>query len=178
MAYAYLALIVILLVCFYLWRQSKVRAPELTAKDVAQEMQSRASQAVETAANEHGVDLDYSSDSVAKVEEILGTIHQQHRSFPFSQDQLVNESLKWGAYLGEVIRKLKPCHWELDSEVGGEGSLPIVYEDERRESFPIGWCYKRIKNGPEDNVWHKFTLLVLEDRSLPGSDISQDRGGQ
>jgi hypothetical protein len=30
-------------------------------------------------------------------------------------------------------------------------------------SYPMGWCYKRITNGAEDNVWYKYT--VLEERS-------------
>ena len=62
--------------------------------------------------------------------------------------------------MGEVIRRVRPCRWAVDSRVGGEGSFPVVYEN-GDESYPVRWCYKRIVNGEEDNVWHKFTLSVL-----------------
>ena len=67
--------------------------------------------------------------------------------------------MKWGGYVGEVIKRVRSAEWKLDSDVGGDGSLPIVYDD-NGESFPVRWCYKRIVSGDEDNVWHKFTILV------------------
>ena len=31
--------------------------------------------------------------------------------------------------------------------------------------FPYDWCYKRLTKGTEENVWHKYQILVL---SKPG----------
>jgi hypothetical protein len=136
-------------------------------RDVAEEMRRRASQAVDVAARDFRVTLDFRPESVVKVEEILGKIHDRHRQAPLSDSELVKESMRWGAYVGEVTRGVRPCRWALNSAAGGEGSLPVVYAD-RSESFPVRWCYKRIKNGEEDNVWHKFTILVIE-RDRPGA---------
>ena len=33
--------------------------------------------------------------------------------------------------------------------------------DDNSERFPVRWCYNRIINGFEDNVWHKFTVFVI-----------------
>jgi hypothetical protein len=156
-------LVIVVFFAIYLWHPWNRTIRKLTDKDLALEMQARANQAIEMAESDYGITLDYSAESVVKVEEILGKIHELHESEPLSQDQLIKESLKWGGYVGETIRSIKPCHWELDSRVGGEGSFPIVFESEQHEIFPISWCYKRIINGPEDNVWHKFTVCVLED---------------
>ncbi len=142
-------------------------------RDVAEEMRRRASQAVNIAARDFGVILDFRPESVETVEEILGKIHDRHRQAPLPDSELVKESMRWGAYVGEVSRGVRPCRWALNSAAGGEGSTPIVYAD-RSESFPVRWCYKRIKNGDEDNVWHKFTTLVVE-RDRPGAlEIAPD----
>ncbi len=173
MAWICFTLVVVAVVAIYVWRHRSGAARPLTDTDLAVEMQSRATQAVETAASEYGIAIDYSADSVAKVEEILGRIHEQHEGEPLPEKQLVKESLKWGGYIGEVIRRMKRCHWELHSKVGGEGSFPIVFENEAHETFPVRWCYKRISNGPEDNVWHKFSLLVVEGANL--SNVQSSR---
>jgi hypothetical protein len=133
------------------------KSPKISGQDVVDEMKVRAGIAVEEAHNTYGVVLDFTPDSVKRVEEILGKLHDQHSATPMEHPRLVKESLKWGGYIGEVIRRDQPSHWELDSKIAGKGSMPIVLEREQREEcFPVGWCYKRIVSGPEDNVWHKF----------------------
>ncbi len=124
-------------------------------------MRLRAGQAVEAAKKRFNTTLDFSPESVEQVEVILGKIHERHKNSSLTDSDLVKESMKWGSYIGEIIGKIHACHWAMNSTVGGEGSFPVVYED-KGESFPVRWCYKRIKNGDEDNVWHKFTILVLE----------------
>jgi hypothetical protein len=34
------------------------------------------------------------------------------------------------------------------------------------------WCLKRIVNGPEDNVWDKFNLLVVNRDSEPSGAVT------
>ena len=34
------------------------------------------------------------------------------------------------------------------------------------DSFPMGWCEKRIVNGDEDNVWVKYTVLKQNNGSV------------
>jgi hypothetical protein len=157
------------------WRRSHRTAGPATLSDqeVNAEMRLRAEQAVEVAARVYGATLDYSPGSVEKVETILGEIHDRHRLTPLENSQLTKSSLQWGGYIGEVTKRVRPCRWALDSKAGGEGSLPIVFGD-RDESFPIRWCYNRITNGEEDNVWHKFTILVMNRDRPVASEISPE----
>jgi hypothetical protein len=162
MAWAVVALIIVLAVANFAWyRLRRPSTPQLTRQDVAEEMKLRAKLAVDTAATDFDVTLDYTPASIEKVEGILARIHDQHSASPLERAQLTKQALKWGAYVGEVIKTQKRSEWALDSAVGGPGSLPIVY-DNKSESFPVRWCYNRIVNGREDNVWHKFTIIVLD----------------
>lgn len=153
------------------WYLRSRSEPTITTQDAIAEMKSRAQLAVATAETEYDADLDYSPDSVETVESILAQLHQQHSESPISEADLIRHALKWGGYVGEVIKRVRTAEWQIDSEVGGEGSLPIVYEDDG-ESFPVRWCYKRIVNGTEDNVWHKFKVFVLNRDSLKAQDTS------
>lgn len=142
------------------WMSHRRSSSKLSARDVIAEMQLRASQAVEEASSKHHVKLDFTPESVERVESILADLHDTHRRSSIDDQKLVKEALKWGGYIGEAIKRQRTSEWAVDSAVGGPGSFPIVYADED-ESFPVRWCYKRIVNGAEDNVWHKFEILVL-----------------
>jgi hypothetical protein len=174
----YFGLLIVFLAAFWIWYRWHDNNRRLTNNDLAREMEVRATNAVEIAASEYGIIIDYSPDSVAKVEEILGRIHEQNSNKPLSKNQLVVESLRWGGYIGEVIRRMKPCHWELDSKIAGAGSFPIVFDSEKHETFPVGWCYKRIVNGPEDNVWHKLHFLVEGDNPSEADMHSENDGNK
>ncbi|HLE41577.1 MAG TPA: hypothetical protein VI956_08730 [Nitrospirota bacterium] len=116
-----------------------------------------AAEAVKDAAKENHVKLDYSVQSIEKVEAVLSKIHEQYLKDKTSI--AVNGlAMAYGAYIGEVIKRTEPdAKWERDHPVAGEKSYPIHWRG--GESFPCGWCFKRITSGPEDNVWHKYQIL-------------------
>jgi len=135
----------------------------ITEAELLALMQQRAQEAVERAESEYEITLDQSPASVERVDEILGRLHERHAASKLSEAEVNHESLTWGAYVGEVIKKVRPGEWAQDSAVGGPFSLPIVYtQEENSESFPVRWCRKRIVNGDEDNIWHKFSILVMQ----------------
>jgi hypothetical protein len=123
-------------------------------------MAALADEAVSRAGSEFQVTLDFSPESVEAVEELLGNLHVRRAAGGMTDARLHREAMTWGAYIGEVIRRLKGGHWEKDHDVAGPDTYPIDYEG--HQSFPVGWCGKRILNGDEDNVWHKFQILVLD----------------
>jgi hypothetical protein len=131
-----------------------------TPPDLQLGMEGVAAEAVEVARTRYNTSLDYSPESVALLEaNILQPLHEQHRkeTFPLAREK--DEAWRWGAYVGEVILRLTAGHWEVDHVAGGPRSYPVVVG--RGASFPMGWCRKRILNGPEDNVWHKLQILYL-----------------
>jgi hypothetical protein len=165
----WLFIVVVALLLFAYWylRVRPGTNRTLTTQDVIADMQSRARLAVKDAKTEFNADLDFSPESVETVESVLAQIHNLHAANPIPDSELNRHALKWGGYIGEVIKRVRTAEWKLDSDVGGAASLPIVYDD-ARESFPVRWCYKRIVNGDEDNVWHKFTILVMSRDADPG----------
>lgn len=130
--------------------------------DVQEGMAQLADKAVRRAAAEYATDLDYSPESVERVEAVLGRLHARHAAGDLSADDARREGAMWGAYVGEVIRRHKGGYWEADHPVAGPASFPICYDG--RQSFPVTWCLKRVVNGDEDNVWHKFRYLALGER--------------
>lgn len=123
-----------------------------------------ADEAVKFAAG-HGVTLDYTPESVERVEPILADLHESRISGQLSDRDLNLHAHRFGAYIGEVLRRTYGGHWTEDHEVAGPKTFPIHWKD--GQSFPVGWCGKRILNGDEDNVWHKFQV-VTSDEYLKG----------
>ncbi len=128
--------------------------------DVNAEMLFLADDAVKWAA-EKNVTLDYTPESVERVEGLLAELHEKRAAGKLPDDQVNKAAARYGAYVGEVIRRMHNGSWAVDHEVAGPGSFPIRWRD--HESFPLGWCRKRIINGEEDNVWYKFRVLLLGD---------------
>lgn len=133
--------------------------------DPNQFMPEMADQAVRYAA-ERGKTLDSTPESVKTVESLLGDLHKSHADHQLADSEVNVQALHFGAYIGEVIRRKYGGSWGTDHPVAGPRSFPIHWKD--GESFPIGWCGKRILNGDEDNVWFKFQV-VTSDRFQRGA---------
>lgn len=145
---------VILIIGFYLRTKYEKTRQFKTAGEFTQWL---ATEAVRDAQENNHVSLDYTPESIQKVEQILGGLHDKyvkdHSSI--SANGLGSE---YGAYIGEIIRRSEPgAKWERDDPVGGEKSYPIIWGG--GHSYPMAWCYHRIVNGPEDNVWLKYRVL-------------------
>lgn len=126
--------------------------------DVDAEMQLHAQDAVESAA-ELTVVLDYTPDSVERVEELLAVLHEKRASGQLPDEQVSFAALQYGAYIGEVIRRKHGGTWAIDHKLIGPCTFPL--SSRGHEMFPVAWCGKRILYGDEDNVWFKFRALVL-----------------
>jgi hypothetical protein len=108
-----------------------------------------------------GATLDYSPDSVQRVESLLGELHESRSAGKLADRDLNLHAHQFGAYIGEVLRRKYGGHWTEDHEVAGAKSFPIHWKD--GQSFPVGWCGKRILNGDEDNVWHKYQVVTSDE---------------
>ncbi len=112
------------------------------------------------AAKSMNVSLDFSHASVQRVEEALGEIHLQYTKTK-STEGLFGLAAEFGAYIITVIeRNTEPGVWEKDHFAVGPNSLPFTWRG--TTIFPVGWCHKRIIDGPSDNVWVKYQQFVLK----------------
>lgn len=68
-------------------------------------MRAHADSAVRLAAAEHGMALDYSPESVSRLDTILAA------RIPVPEADLENATLLWGAYFGEVFRRRYAADW-------------------------------------------------------------------
>jgi len=136
-------------------------------------MRSYAEKAVVTARSRFGVELDYSPQSAAKVEEMAAAIHsrRQRRMHadesgdpspdwdPSEEAEYPELALALGAYLGEVIHRRFGGAWENP----GQGARLRVRSEDLN---PCGLAYFRITQG-HDNLREYFQRVAkkLEGRS-------------
>jgi|SRR5688572_23465271 len=133
-------------------------------------MKDHADRAVADTKAAPGIDLDYTPESIQQVEHILSVVYDSKPrgllsrvlSRALSGDEAAQVARMYGSYIGETIRRTWGGQCERDHAVAGAGSYPI--ECRGNQSFPLGWCYRRLMNGPEDNVWHKVLTIYLTNR--------------
>ena len=119
-----------------------------------------ATEATKWVRQDKGIDLDYSMGSIKVVEEQLGGLSQRvDKSNP--QKGMLGQAMGYGAYIGEVVRKRYGGTWAVDHPVAGARSYPLTTKS-NRVIFPVGWCWKRIINGDEDNVFLKAEMLLSQ----------------
>jgi hypothetical protein len=136
---------------------------------IAEMMAAYAQDAVDHGKSSSDVTLDFSVESIRRVEEILEKLHAASpRGFfgrlfgrgPSAQDVSLVCKM-YGGYVGEVIRKAGGGEWVFDTEiVPGENTISLRKGDQR--IFPPAKIYKRLTNGSEDNIW-VYSQVLLKD---------------
>ena len=112
------------------------------------------------------VPLDFSDGSIQALESVLDRMTHSPQIQSTTEKDLRAEALIAGAYVGEVIRRNHQGIWAIDSYKAAELSFPINHGS--GVEFPCTWCYKRLKNGPEDNIWDKYRIFVLGETNVSG----------
>src|SRR6185312_8809702 len=93
-------------------------------------------EAVKDAETENGIKLDYTPESIKRVDQILGKLHGQYVKGP-SSISVRGLSAAYGAYIGEVIRKTEPnVHWLRDDELGKK-IYPLAWGN--AHVYPMAW---------------------------------------
>lgn len=107
-----------------------------------------------------GKNLDYSPESIAILEEILQNHYEEAMVDQITDGYLWNISVIYGVYLGETLLRNAISelgyHWVLDDE-----NVPSLVKDEKNTMSPVTKTYKRLKNGPEDNVQSFYDIAIL-----------------
>jgi hypothetical protein len=123
------------------------------------DLKERLSQLAEQVAATFGKKLDYSINSVQKVEKILGQLHKGYKK-THNDEGLNGLAMEFAAYIVKVIEKnLSKGVWKRDL-VFGKDTFPYTWES--KEIFPYSWCQKRIFYGQGDDVWAKFQALLMK----------------
>lgn len=122
-------------------------------------MEGYARAAVDLGADEFRLKLDYSSESVDALDEILILVGES------PELDMDFEVRLWGSYLGEVLRRRYAGGWEMTVYPGGATAVPAV-EVRGSRLFPLMKVYRRLTAGEEEDL-HSFFAMVTERLGKP-----------
>ena len=116
--------------------------------DIDDEIKGYAEEAIKTAKQRFGLDLDFSERSIEKLESILGLIYWDfHQNVRDKEKRVLitRTALIWGSYLGEYVCMRWGGKWSFN---GSEYLVSIG----NIETSPISWVHRRITSNPKSNV--------------------------
>lgn len=118
--------------------------------------------AVDAARNVDRIELDYSPQSLAEVDRILGKFHAQK----LRADQIGETVFTFGCYVGEVLVRHLGGSWVMPergfwARLGlGNSNMMVVQMPNGIVWNPIGKAFKLLENGKEDSVSYFYDVAV------------------
>lgn len=114
-----------------------------------------------------GLELDWSDDSIAQIEELFGVLHDQVAQM--SEEQILQFSTMLGSYVGEVFRRNHGATWGMVTLQ--RQSFPGLMASRSPGAFwPWGRARGRIVDGPSENMRHYYQVLI-EKHGAPGDRL-------
>ncbi len=132
-------------------------------------MEAYAQDAVDHASS-RGVSLDFSPESVRAVEGILARMYGERPrgwlktrvlKLGPSPEQVWTFAKMYGGYVGEVLRRKGGGEWQIAAQPSPfAGSIVLCKDDVSLP--PPAKVYKRLTDGPEDDVWVYFQVTLRD----------------
>jgi hypothetical protein len=104
-----------------------------------------AEEAVRQAATSHGMILDFSPESVARLETVLAA------EGPVAGSDLEWATKLWGSYFGEVFRHNHPADWVMSVYPGSTMSMPAL-DVHGSQLYPLLKVQRRLTMGPAEDL--------------------------
>ena len=129
-----------------------------------------AEDAVDFARAQYSVKLDWSDESIKRIEEIASDLHDTLPDPPPPDDQIMGFAKMLGSYVGETFRRNHGADWGMVS-IEGEEFPGLQAQHDGTTFWPWGRVRNRLVNGGEDNIWHYYQVLIAEHAapSVPAS---------
>jgi hypothetical protein len=127
--------------------------------DLGTMMEGYARVAVELGRDQFAQKLDFSSESIDGLDEVLVQVGES------PELDLDFEVRLWGSYLGEVVRRRYAGIWEMTQYPGGVAAVPAV-DVRGSRVFPLMKVYKRLTEGEEEDL-RTFYAMVTERLGKP-----------
>jgi len=118
--------------------------------------------AVDAARNVDRLELDYSPQSLAEVDRILGKFHVER----LRADQIGETVFSFGCYVGEVLVRHLGGSWTMPEQgflsrlVFGNSNMMVVQMPNGIVWNPIGKAFKLLENGKEESVSYFYDVAV------------------
>ncbi len=116
-------------------------------------MEGYAQAAAEYARSEFKQNLDFSSESIDSLDDILVRVSES------PELDMDFEVRLWGSYLGEVLRRRYAGTWEMTQYPGGVAAVPAV-ELRGSRLFPLMTVYRRLTEGEEEDLRAFFSMVT------------------
>jgi hypothetical protein len=143
-------------------RNSEELRSQLESKafaDLGSMMEGYARAASERGWIEYQRKLDFSSDSIEGLDDILVLVGES------PELDLEFEVRLWGSYLGEVVRRRYAGVWEMTQYPGGLAAVPAI-EVRGSRLFPLMKVFRRLTEGSEEDL-HSFYCMVTDRLGKP-----------
>ena len=127
--------------------------------DLGTMMEGYARAAAELGRSEFQQKLDFTSESIDALDEILVVVGES------PELDLDFEVRLWGSYLGEVVRRRYAGVWEMSQYPGGVVAVPAI-EVRGSRLFPLMKVYRRLTVGDEEDL-SAFYAMVTERLGKP-----------
>ena len=135
------------------------RLESLPFRDLGAMMEGYARAAAAVARSDFQQKLDFTSESIDGLDEILVRVGES------PELDLDFEVRLWGSYLGEVLRRRYAGTWEMTQYPGGALAVPAI--DVRGSwLFPLMKVYRRLTEGNEEDL-RAFYAMVTERLGKP-----------
>jgi hypothetical protein len=140
--------------------------------------------AVRDASSNYGITLDFSPDSVERVEEILARLAPYRPGFwkRLTGRSVEMQTKAYGYYVGEVVRRNLGGEWAVVGPFGQPAGMALTKGD--CTVWPLAKVMKRLSGEDGENVWDYFRILRSEmwprddeastAASEPGSSVPRD----
>lgn len=107
--------------------------------------------------------LDFSDESVAVVERVLGLLSATEGLEKPGDETVLLMCKMYGCYVGEVYRRNHGGIWGLCPSAPGNSPTPAMKAPRSGTiCWPLARVHKRIKEGPEANVEHYYQAWVAK----------------
>ena len=121
--------------------------------DLGAMMEGYALAAADLASRDFRHKLDFTSESIDALDEILVLVGES------PELDLDFEVRLWGSYLGEVLRRRYAGGWEMTQYPGGAVAVPAV-ELRGSRVFPLMKVYRRLTVGEEEDLRAFYTMVT------------------
>jgi hypothetical protein len=116
--------------------------------------------AVDFSAKHFAIKLDWSDESIANVDKILGQMNLSYaNTVPKpANDKVMSFAKVFGSYIGEVYHRNHGGEWGIVT-LGGE-RYPGMQTASGTDFWPCGRAFDRITKGPEDDIAAYYSALL------------------
>jgi hypothetical protein len=126
--------------------------------ELQQLMTDSASDAAKVSQEEFSLDLDFSPDSVAKIDDMLLAFVDKYKAQALEDKHVFTLCNVFGAYVGEIFRNLVGGTWRYDNS---NPNAPYVLLEYGEHSYAFaGVCYERLVNDSSISVKQYFDQAV------------------